>query len=104
MTDIPNMSERELLVQHGEILKKLCGSITALKKENGVEHKNIGDKVDEVVTTKISNKLFFWLVGLMIIAQIGLVTFVGDLNTQVTTNKTHIEHVEHEINRIGNNR
>ena len=98
--DIPNLTDRELLVQQAVSLKKICGDISELKVENKSEHGAISKKVDSVVVGKISNRLFFWLVGLMIVVQIGLITFVGDLNMQVTKNTSNIEHVQHKLNRM----
>jgi hypothetical protein len=98
--DIPNLTDRELLIQHGSTLAKLCGAITELKVENAIEHDKIFSKVEKVIVTKISNKLFFWLVGLMIMVQVGLVGFVGNLNTQVTRNTGDVEHIENKLNRM----
>jgi hypothetical protein len=100
MPDTPT-TDRELLIQHGAVLNKLCGAITELKKDNYIEHEKIFDKVDKVVISKISNRLFFWLVGLIILIQLGLVGYVGNLNTQVTKNTNDIEHVEYKLNKGG---
>jgi len=97
--NLPNRTERDLLIQQGTVLNKLCTSVTELKKNNADEHEKIFDKVDKVIVTKISNKLFFWLTGLMILVQIGLVAFVGEMHTQVSGNSINIEHIEHKLNR-----
>ena len=34
MTDVPNMTDREILIQQGTVLNKLCGAITELKSDN----------------------------------------------------------------------
>jgi hypothetical protein len=100
MTDIPNLTDRELLIQHGTVLTKLCGSITELKKDNADEHGKVFEKIDKVIVSKISNKLFFWLIGLMIVVQIGLIGFVGNTSIQVTRNTVDIQHVEFKVNRM----
>jgi len=88
--EMEQMTERELLVQHGTILKKLCGDITDLKKTNGKEHGKLFDKIDAVSEGKISNRLFFWVVGFVFISILALTSFVGSLNTKVTENSTCI--------------
>lgn len=102
VNDLPNLTEREMLIQHGTVLNKLCGAITELKSDNYVEHEKIFDKVDKVVTSKISNKLFFWLAGFMILAQIGIITYVGELTTKVTNNTNDVDHLELKVNRMLN--
>jgi len=99
MTDVPNMTDREILIQQGTVLNKLCGAITELKSNNKVEHEKIVTKVDSVVITKISNKLFFRLITIIITIEIMLASAMGVLNIKVSTNTADIEHVEHKINR-----
>lgn len=99
------MTERELLVQHGTVLKKLCGDITDLKKTNGKEHGKLFDKIDAVSEGKISNRLFFWVIGFVFISILALTSFVGSLNTKVVENSTCITnfHVKQDklINTYG---
>ena len=99
MTDVPNMTDREILIQQGTVLNKLCGVITELKSDNKVEHEKISVKVDSVVITKISNKLFFRLIAIIITIEIMLTSAVGVLSVNVASNTADIEHVEHKINR-----
>ena len=55
MTEIPNMTDRELLIEHGVTLKKLCGAITELKRDNEAQHEELFKKIDSVIVSKISN-------------------------------------------------
>jgi len=98
--DIPNMTDREILIQQGTVLDKLCGNITSLKKDNCKEHEKIFVKVDSIIVTKISNKLFFWLTGIIITIEILLASAIGVINIKTTDNASDVEHIEHKINRL----
>ena len=99
VVEVPNPSERELLIQHGTVLNKLCGSITELKTNNAKEHEKIFAKVDKVVTTKISNKLFFWLIGIIITIEIMLASCVGVLNIKAATLSADVKHIENKLDK-----
>jgi hypothetical protein len=97
---IPNLTDRELLIQQSTVLTKVCHSITALTDDNAIEHGKIFDKLDSVVTTKISNKLFFWLIGIIVTIEILLASCLGVMNKDLSTCIADIDHVEKKINRI----
>ena len=95
-----NMTERELMIQQAGVLKKLCGSLKDLKEDNTADHEKLFDKVDKTVVEKISNKLFFWIVGILVLCMISMTTVLGTINTQVTTNTTRVDNIEANIDRI----
>ncbi|RLC49942.1 MAG: hypothetical protein DRI23_08135 [Candidatus Cloacimonadota bacterium] len=98
-SSMADMTERELLVQYGAYLHKLCGDLSELKIQNAKEHSKLFNKIDEVADGKVSNRLFFWIVGIIIFSMIGLTSFVGTLNTKVTTNSTCLTNLEKTYDR-----
>ena len=85
--------QRDLLIQSQTILTKLSEDLNDIKKENIIEHNKLIDKVDTITGDKLSNKWFFWVIGIIIAAIMGLTSFVGNLSEDVTTNKAKIENL-----------
>lgn len=103
LPEIPNLTDRELLVQQTVSLNQLCRSVSELKNDNEVGHADLFRKVDDIAASKISNKIFYFIIGIMITAQVAMVSYIGGLSTKVTTNIADIQHVEFKINKMLNN-
>ena len=100
MTDIPNMTDREILIGQGTVLDKLCGSIKDLRDNNYHEHEKISEKIDSVVIRKISNRLFYSSASVIVAVLIIICSAIGLINIKVSGHDTSIEHIEHKINRM----
>ena len=101
-TNLSNMTERELLIQQGSAIRKLCGSISELKQDNAVEHEKLFQKIDSLMDSKTSNRLFYWVVGIIIVIMMALTSFVGTLNTEVTTVKADMGNMKANLKLIRN--
>ena len=80
------LTEREMLIKHGEILKTICINLNELKKENSDEHLALNKKLDDIEKDKVSNSIFFWVVGFIIIALVSLTAYTGALKNDVVKN------------------
>ena len=96
---IKNMTERELLIQQAETLKKLCRDLSELKTENKKQHATIFDKIDKVMGNKVSNWLFFPIITLIVLSLIGLTGYVGAMKSEVVKNTTCVERIEKTIDK-----
>ena len=97
--EIPDMSDRELLIHHIGLVQELCRSFAELKKDNSKSHELLFNKVDKVTDTKVSNKLFFSTVGILIAVVISLTGYVGVLSNEITATATCVENLEKNFNR-----
>ena len=91
---LENMTERELLIQQAGSLDTLCSGMTEMKKINAAEHKTITIKVDKLTEGKVSNRLFFWATGFIILFILGLTTYTGAMKSEVVKNTTNLERIE----------
>lgn len=95
----PNMTDRELMIEHGAILREVCRNVKSLKSDNGVEHKSIFDRIDAISDNKVSNKLFYSTLSILVAVLIIISASLSVLNIKATTNTADIEHIEQKLNR-----
>lgn len=94
MGEVENMTDRELLIQQASDMKNLCRSFDDFKTENRDDHKDMTKEIKSVSDGKISNRLFFFTVAVIISSLIGLTAYVGKIKTEVTKNTVRIEAIK----------
>jgi len=91
MADFDTLTEREILIKQGEIIKTLCINFNAFKDSNDKAHKTLTEKLDKVTDEKVSRVLFFWVLGFIIISLITLTAYTGTIKNDVVKNTTKLE-------------
>ena len=100
---MPDEETSTLLIGMGILTNKvdmMSKIMNDMKDCNVKEHDAIFKRVRSVTDKKISNRLFFWLMGIMIAAQIMLAGTVGVISKDVATNTGDISHIEMKLNRV----
>ena len=92
--ELKDMTERDLLIQQATDIKNLCRSFDDFKAANKDEHKDITKEVKSVSDGKVSNRLFFWVSGIIIFCIIGLTAYTGVIKNDVVKNTTLIENIK----------
>ena len=90
-------TERDLIIQQGAAIENLCDMFKEFKINNEAEHKEIFEKLDKITDGKVSNKLFFWVLGFIILFLFSLSGFTGMIKNDVTKNTVCIEKLEKAI-------
>ena len=67
---------------------------------NDGKPEKIVDKMDNIGVRKISNRLFYSSMSVVVAVLIIICSAIGMLNIKVTKHDTSIEHIEHKINRM----
>lgn len=94
MNGLENLSERDLIIQQGRDIKNLCKAFEDFKDDNAMGHKLIFQKLDELTEKKVSNRLFFFAMGLIITFIVGLTAYTGTIKNEVVKNTTCIERID----------
>jgi hypothetical protein len=97
MSKLDNLSDRDLLIQNATNVENLCSQFEELKKDNKTEHETLFKLLDGQANSKVSNKLFFFIIGFIILSIVTLTGYVGSLSNDVTKNSTCIERIERPI-------
>lgn len=80
---------------HDKIIKNAQDMVTVCKFMVRIEN-----KLDDVIKTKVSHDLFFWVVGFVIIALISLTAYAGVMNAEVVKNSTCRVTIQEQVNDL----
>ena len=90
MKNLENLSDRDLLVKCTTNIENLCSKFKSIEAKNDSDHELIYKKVDRLTEYKVSNKLFYFVIGLIIAGLLSLATFTGALKNDVVINTTRL--------------
>lgn len=95
-----HLTDRELLIQQLINMRTVSDNVKELKRTNIKDHADIFKQIHYITERKTSNKLFFWVMGILVATQVMLASAVGVMSLDITNNASDIEHIEQKLNRM----
>jgi len=94
MSKLENLTERELLIETITNVENLCKKFESFKEDNKGEHATLFTLLGDQATNKVSNRLFFFSIALIITALLSLTAYTGIIKNDVVKNTVCIEKLE----------
>ncbi len=96
------MNDHDLLIKLDQKMTDICVNMKTDSQINIKAHNDIMKKIDEqrkcIINqskTFVSSKLFYWLLGFVILGLVGTATFSADNNTKISNLATKVEMLHH---------
>jgi len=98
MNQFKNLSDRDLLIQNITETKNLCNKFDSFSSDNSKEHDLIFNRLSSLLENKVSNKLFYFTISIVIMIIISLTAYLGNIKDDVTKNNVTIEQLQKNRN------
>ena len=84
------ISDKKLLVKINTKLNGLCDQFIEVRDDNKTDHQKIWEFLERNLERKINSKIFYWVLGFVIL-------FIISLSTMTTNNYAGIKVIENHI-------
>ena len=86
-------TDRDLLIEVISNVKNLCQKFETFKVDNKEEHNIIFKLLNEQANNKVSNKLFYFIMAIVIASILSLTAYTGIIKNDVVKNTVNIENL-----------
>ena len=91
------LTDRELIIQQGQMIKDTYDSVIDLKKDNQEQHREIFNTLKELGKEKVPNKLFYFFVVVFVGILLSFAGYMGIMKEDIIKNKFKIQGIEEKI-------
>ena len=81
--------DRDLLITMSSNVENLTSNFTEFKDDNKKEHDKFNSKLDCITIKKISNRLFFWVIGIIVLVMLGSYTYSATITNDLSGHKSN---------------